>query len=408
MSVTIDDIRAARIRIADAVVTTPWRVSRTLSQLAGATLSLKFENLQFTASFKERGALNTLLQLSEDQRRRGVIAMSAGNHAQGVAYHAQRLGIAATIVMPRGTPFVKIEQTKHFGPKILIEGEGLSEAEDFSKQRAERDRLVFVHPYDDPAIIAGQGTVALEMLEADPAIEVLVIPVGGGGLIAGCAIAAKAVNPGIEIIGVETERYPSMSEALRGAPATSGGVTIAEGIAVARPGTHTLPVVRELVSEVLVVPEAEIERAVLLLLEIEKTVVEGAGAAGLAAVLADRERFAGRRLGLLLSGGNIDARMLSNIILRGLVREGRLARAAVEIADLPGSLARVAQIIGDNDGNIVDVAHERAFTRMPIKSAALLVVFETRNRAHADAILAALTAAGFPARLLEAPPPGTP
>jgi threonine dehydratase len=403
MTVTIADIRAARARIGGAVEETPCRVSRTLSAIAGAEIALKFENLQFTASFKERGALNKLLQLGDDERARGVIAMSAGNHAQGVAYHAQRLGIAASIVMPRGTPFIKVEQTSHFGPRIVFEGESLGEAEDFARALAEREGFAFVHPYDDEAIIAGQGTVALEMLEARPDLEALVVPVGGGGLIAGCATAAKALKPGIEVVGVETELYPSMVQALRGEAATSGGATIAEGIAVDRPGTHTLPVVRELVSEVLVVPEAEIERAVLLLLEIEKTVVEGAGAAGLAAVLAMPERFAGRKVGIVLSGGNIDARMLATIVMRGLVREGRLARMGVEIADLPGNLARVAQIIGEGGGNIVEVYHERAFTRMPIKSAALFVIIETRNRAHAEEILAALGEGGFPARQLELP-----
>jgi threonine dehydratase len=403
MTVTIADIRAARARIGEAVEDTPCRVSRTLSAIAGAEIALKFENHQFTASFKERGALNKLLQLGAEESARGVIAVSAGNHAQGVAYHAQRLGIPASIVMPRGTPFIKVEQTSHFGPRIVFEGDRLAEAEDFARALAEREGLAFVHPYDDEQIIAGQGTVALEMLEARPDLEVLVVPVGGGGLIAGCATAAKALKPRLEVVGVETELYPSMDQALRGEAATSGGASIAEGIAVARPGSRTLPVVRELVSEVLVVPEAEIERAVLLLLEIEKTVVEGAGAAALAAVLANPARFTGRKVGLVLSGGNIDARMLANIVMRGLVREGRLARMVVEIADLPGNLARVAQIIGEGGGNIVEVYHERAFTRMPIKSAALFVVIETRNRAHADDILAALGDGGFPARLLELP-----
>jgi threonine dehydratase len=398
MSITFADIEAARARIAGAVEVTPCRVSRTLSAVTEATLALKFENQQFTGSFKERGARNTLLQLTPEQRARGVIAMSAGNHAQGVAYHARQLGIAATIVMPRGTPYLKIAQTEHFAPRILIEGEGLAGAEDFARELGKQDGLVFVHPYDDEAIIAGQGTLVLEMLEAEPDLDMLVVPVGGGGLISGCAIAAKGVNPDIEVIGVETELYPSMRQALAGEAATSGGATIAEGIAVSRPGSRTLPLVRELVSEVVSVPEAEIERAVLLLLEIEKTVVEGAGAAGLAAILADPKRFAGRRVGLVLSGGNIDSRMLSNIILRGLVREGRLTRAMVEIPDLPGSLADVARIIGDAQANIVDVSHERAFTRMPVKSTALLVVFETRDRAHAEAVLAALGEAGFRAQ----------
>ena len=406
MTVTIDDIRAARARLGDDVVVTPCLVSRTLSAITGATVVLKFENHQFTASFKERGARNRLLQLDGAARRRGVIAVSAGNHAQGVAYHAQLLAIPAIIVMPRGTPFIKIEQTSHFGPEVKLEGDSLAEAEDFARALAERERLTLIHPYDDEAIIAGQGTIALEMLEAAPDIDVLVVPVGGGGLIAGNAIAAKAVKPGIEVVGVETELYPAMYQALHGEPVRAGGATIAEGIAVSRPGKLTLPVVKELVAEVMVVPESEIERAVLLLLEIEKTVVEGAGAAGLAALLARPERFKGRTVGLILSGGNIDVRLLANIVMRGLVREGRLERIMVEIADAPGNLARVADIIGRAGANIVEVYHERAFTRMPIKTAALVVVMEIRNRDHGRAILEALVAAGFPARPLELPAPG--
>jgi len=405
MTISVEDVRAAQARIADAVEVTPCRVSRTLSAITGATTVLKFENQQFTASFKERGALNRLLHLTDDEKKRGVIAVSAGNHAQGVAYHAQRLGVPATIVMPRATPFIKIEQTSHFGPRVLLEGERLRDAETFARALAEKEGLTFIHPYDDEAVIVGQGTIALEMLEACPDIDTLVIPIGGGGLIAGNAVGAKAIKPDIEIVGVETELYPSMYQTLRGEEPTSGGSTIAEGIAVGRPGELTLPIVRELVSEVLLVGEADIERAVLMLLEVEKTVVEGAGASGLAAMLRHPQRFAGRTVGLVLCGGNIDARLLSSIVMRGLVREGRLARVMIEISDLPGNLARVAEIIGDQGANIVEVYHERAFTHMPIKSAALIVVMETRNRDHGTQVLDVLKEAGFPATEIEHPEP---
>lgn len=401
MTVTLDDIRAAQSRIAGAVSVTPCVISRTLSEITGAKLHLKFENLQYTASFKERGALNKLLSLSETQRAAGVIAMSAGNHAQGVAYHAQRLNIPATIVMPKATPFIKVEQTNHFGPRIVLEGATLGEAEDHARRIAADEGLTFVHPYDDDLIIAGQGTVALEMLAEFPDLDMLVIPIGGGGLIAGNAIAARGLNPEIEIVGVESEPYASMSAALSGAGRHKGGATIAEGIAVGRPGTRTLPVVRELVSDIVVVPESDIERAVLMLLEIEKSVVEGAGAAGLAALLHAPERFAGRKVGLLLCGGNIDARILSSIILRGLVREGRMMRVMVEITDAPGVLAQVAEIIGEAGGNIVEVYHERAFSSLPVKSAALIVAIETRNSDHGQDIMRRLDENGFASTLLD-------
>ena len=402
MPVTIEDIRAAAAAIAGGIVHTPCMHSRTLSEICGARLFLKLENLQYTASFKERGALNKLLALSAAERRAGVIAMSAGNHAQGVAYHAQRLGIPATIVMPRVTPFIKVEQTRHFAPRLEFEGDSLAEAEDFARALASQEGLTFVHPYDDDRIVAGQGTIALEMLEAHPDLDMLVVPVGGGGLIAGNAVAAKALRPEIEIVGVESETYPSMDDALHGRPTATGGPTMAEGIAVSRPGAANLAIVRELVSDIVVVPEAAIERAALMLLEVEKTVVEGAGAAGLAALLHRPDRFAGRAVGLILSGGNIDARMLSSIVLRGLVREGRMMRVRVEITDAPGNLAQVAQIIGEAGANIVEVYHERAFSSLPIKSAALVVVVETRNATHGQDMLERLAAAGFPARPLDA------
>ncbi len=402
MTVSIDDVRAARERIKGAVVETPCLLSRTLSEITGARVVLKFENHQFTASFKERGALNKLLSLTEAERAAGVIAMSAGNHAQGVAFHAQRLGIPATIVMPRVTPFIKVEQTRHFAPRLKFEGDNLAEAEDFARVLASQEGLTFVHPYDDDRVVAGQGTIALEMLEAHPDLDMLVVPVGGGGLIAGNAIAAKVLRPDIEIVGVESETYPSMDDALHGRPTATGGPTMAEGIAVSRPGAANLAIVRELVSDIVVVPEADIERAVLMLLEVEKTVVEGAGAAGLAALLHRPDRFAGRAVGLILSGGNIDARMLSSIVLRGLVREGRMMRVRVEITDAPGNLAQVAQIIGEAGANIVEVYHERAFSSLPIKSAALVVVVEIRNAPHGQDMLECLAAAGFPARPLDA------
>jgi threonine dehydratase len=402
VTVTINDVRAARDRIKGTVIDTPCLLSGTLSEITGARVVLKFENHQFTASFKERGALNKLLSLTEAERAAGVIAMSAGNHAQGVAYHAQRLGIPATIVMPRVTPFIKVEQTRHFAPRLEFEGDSLAEAEDFARALASQEGLTFVHPYDDDRIVAGQGTIALEMLEAHPDLDMLVVPVGGGGLIAGNAVAAKALRPEIEIVGVESETYPSMDDALHGRPTATGGPTMAEGIAVSRPGAANLAIVRELVSDIVVVPEADIERAALMLLEVEKTVVEGAGAAGLAALLHRPDRFAGRAVGLILSGGNIDARMLSSIVLRGLVREGRMMRVRVEITDAPGNLAQVAQIIGEAGANIVEVYHERAFSSLPIKSAALVVVVETRNATHGQDMLERLAAAGFPARPLDA------
>ena len=315
---------------------TPCLRSRTLSDITGAELWLKFENLQYTASFKERGALNRLAQLTPEQAAAGVIAMSAGNHAQGVAYHARRLGIPATIVMPRHTPFVKVENTRRFGARVLLEGEGVEEAALHAWEIAARDGLTFVHPFDDAAVIAGQGTLALEMLEAAPGLEVLVVPIGGGGLIGGMATAAKAVNPRIEIVGVEAALYPSVYRRLRGLPALAGGPTIAEGIAVKEPGNLTYPIIERLVSEVLLVEEAAIEAAVLQLLEIEKTVAEGAGAAGLAAVMSHPDRFRGRRVGLVLCGGNIDSRLLSAVILRGLVRTQRLVRLRVGVPDSPG------------------------------------------------------------------------
>ncbi|UCE88001.1 MAG: threonine ammonia-lyase, partial [Deltaproteobacteria bacterium] len=341
MAVHLRDIQAAAEAIAGSVVRTPCTRSRTLSEITGAQVILKFENHQFTASFKDRGALVKLLTLTPEERSAGVIAMSAGNHAQAVAYHAQRLGIPATIVMPRTTPNVKVERTRAFGAEVILHGAGLDAAREHAEALARQRKLVLVHPYDDEHIIAGQGTIALEMLDAFRDLETLVVPIGGGGLIAGVATAAKALRPEIEIVGVEAARFPAMLQAIRGEPIECGSETLAEGIAVVEPGRCTLPVIRERVDEILLVGEGDIEAAVLLLLEVEKTVVEGAGAAGLAALLQHRSRFAGRQVGLILSGGNIDLLALSSIIQRGLVRSGRLVRLHVGIPDVPGALAEV-------------------------------------------------------------------
>jgi threonine dehydratase len=389
-TVSLADIRAAARRIAGAVEATPCVHSRTLSKLTGAEVFLKFENLQFTASFKERGALNKLLSLSEADRRRGVIAMSAGNHAQAVAYHAARLGIPATIVMPRGSPNTKIRNTQVHGASVVLEGENLFEAGKHARALAARDNLVFVHPYEDPLIIAGQGTVALEMLEAVPDLEMLVVPVGGGGLISGMASAARSLNPAIQIYGVESKNYPSMHQRLNGLPVECGGDTIAEGIAVKDVGNIAFGIIRELVQEVLVVKEETIERAVVALIEIEKTVAEGAGGAALAALLEQPRLFAGKRVGLPISGGNIDSRVLASVLMRGLVRDARLVRLRVTMPDISGSLARVAGLIADGGGNIVEVQHQRVFGTASVKSTEIEFLIETRDREHTDALIARL------------------
>jgi threonine dehydratase len=396
--ITLEDIQRAAATLAGQVANTPCLHSRTLSVLTGAEIHLKFENHQFTASFKERGALNRLTALKADERRRGVIAASAGNHAQGVAHHAQRLGIPATIVMPQFTPQVKVERTRAFGAEVVLTGENFDAAYAHAQTLAQQRNLVFIHPYNDPLVMAGQGTIALEMLAAVPALDVLVVPIGGGGLIAGMATAAKALRPDLQIIGVQSRRFPSMQCALTGATPVFGASTIAEGIAVKTPGTQTLPVIRERVDEVLLVDEGDFERAILMLLEIEKTVVEGAGAAGLAAVLANPERFRGRRVGLVLCGGNIDPLTLAFIIARGLVRTGRLARVVVELDDRPGALARATAAIAAAGANIEEVHHQRAFTRVAVQSAEVLFVIQIRDHAHTAAVIAHLSAAGFQAR----------
>jgi len=392
--VTLDDIRAAAKRIAGALEPTPCVHSRTLSKLTGAEVFLKFENLQFTASFKERGALNKLLSLSDTDRRRGVIAMSAGNHAQAVAYHAARLGIPATIVMPRGSPNTKIRNTQVHGATVVLEGDNLFEAGKHARGLAARDNLVFVHPYEDALIIAGQGTVALEMLEAVPDLEMLVVPVGGGGLISGMATAARSLNPNIQIYGVESKNYPSMHQRLNNLPVECGGDTIAEGIAVKDVGNIAFGIIRELVKEVLVVKEETIERAVVALIEIEKTVAEGAGGAALAALLEHPVRFAGKRIGLPISGGNIDSRVLASVLMRGLVRDARLVRVRVTMPDISGSLAKVAGLIADGGGNIVEVQHQRVFSTASAKSTEIEFLIETRDREHTEALIARLESNG--------------
>jgi threonine dehydratase len=399
--VNLAAIEAAREVLSGHVVNTPFLHSRTLSDITGATVFLKFENHQFTASFKERGALNKLMSLSADEKKRGVIAASAGNHAQGVAHHATRLGIPSTIVMPLNTPNVKVEMTEKHGAKVVLHGEVFDEAKAHALDCAARESLVFVHPYDDAKVIAGQGTLALEMLGAVPDLDALCIAIGGGGLIGGIATAAKAINPNIEIVGVETARFPSMYVAIKGGTTNFGPSTIAEGIAVKEPGLLTREIVARLVDDILLVDEGDIEEAIVLLLEIEKTVVEGAGAASLAAMMKYPDRFAGKRVGLVLCGGNIDPLMLAEIIQRGMVRAGRLSRLTVQIRDTPGALATITAIIAESNANIAEVHHQRAFTNLPVQSAEVSFVLKTRNAAHVEVIVARLSEAGFPARAYE-------
>ena len=394
---SLTDIEQAAQRLQGQVLQTPCVESRTLSQLTGAQLYLKFENLQYTASFKERGACNKLAQLSADERQRGVIAMSAGNHAQGVAYHAQRLGIRAIIVMPRFTPGVKIERTRGFGAEVVLHGDTLDESRQHALELAERDGLVFVHPYDDEAIVAGQGTVGLEMLREVPELETLVIAVGGGGLIAGIATAARALKPGIEIIGVQTSRFPGMVNAIKGTHYPQGTSTIADGIAVGTPGVIAKAIIAQKVDDMLLVDEGDIEQAMVMLLEIEKTLVEGAGAAGLAALLKYPARFAGKKVGLVLCGGNIDPLLLAAIIERGMVRAGRLARIRVSARDIPGSLAHITATVADAGANIEEVHHQRAFTVLAAQNVEIELVLQTRGRDHIAQVLAALNTAGFEA-----------
>lgn len=396
----LHDIEAAAERLSGHVLDTPFVASRTLSQLTGCEVFLKFENLQYTASFKERGACNKLSQLTAQERARGVVAMSAGNHAQGVAYHAQRLGIRAVIVMPRFTPGVKIDRTQGFGAQVVLHGDTLDEARAHAYALAQQQGLVFVHPYDDEAIVAGQGTVALEMLRVQPDLDTLVVAVGGGGLVAGMATAAKALKPNIRIVGVQTERFPAMFNAINGTHLPQGSSTIAEGIAVGTPGQITQAIVRDKVDDLVLVDEGDIEQAIVMLLEIEKTLVEGAGAAGLAAVLKHPERFAGQKVGLVLCGGNIDPLLLASIIERGMVRAGRLARIQVNARDVPGNLARITATVAEAGANIDEVHHQRAFTLLAAQNVAIELVLQTRGREHIAQVIERLRQAGFDTQLL--------
>ena len=398
--VGLADVKEAADVLRGHINATPCLASRTLSQICGCDIWVKFENLQFTASFKERGALNRLNALGEEERRRGVIAMSAGNHAQGVAYHAGRLGIPATIVMPEATPFIKVEHTENFGARVILHGRTLEESQGEALRLGAERGLTFVPPYDDAHIIAGQGTIALEMLAAAPELDSLVVPIGGGGLISGIATAAKALKPGIEVIGVQVASYPTMWQALHGEAPKAGGETIAEGIAVKNVGALTLSIIKQLVDDVVLVEDAQVEQAVAMFLSIEKTVSEGAGAVGLAAVLADRERFAGKKVGLVLSGGNIDSRLLAQVIMRQLVHEGRIVALRVSISDRPGALGKIATLVGEAGGNIIEAMHQRLFTNANIKAAELELTVECRSPRHARRVIDLLEENGFPVKLL--------
>ncbi len=394
-----NDILAAAQRLQGHVLRTPCVASQTLSEITGAQVFLKFENLQFTASFKERGACNRLAQLTPEQSALGVIAMSAGNHAQGVAYHAQRLGLHAVIVMPRFTPGVKVDRTRGFGAEVILHGDTLEEARAHAFSLAEQRQLTFVHPYDDEAIVAGQGTVALEMLEEVPDLDTLVVAIGGGGLISGMATVVKALKPSIEMVGVQTVRFPAMFNAIKGTRHPQGTSSIAEGIAVGTPGRIPMEIIRQRVDDLVLVDEGDIEQALVMLLEVEKTLVEGAGAVGLAALLKYPDRFQGKRVGLVLCGGNIDPLLLAAIIERGMVRAGRLARIRVGARDVPGSLARITAMVAEAGANIEEVHHQRAFTTLSAQNAEIELVVQTRGHAHVQDVLGVLRASGFDAQL---------
>ncbi|MGE4562462.1 MAG: threonine ammonia-lyase [Rhodospirillales bacterium] len=400
MSITIDNIRSAADALAGQVLRTPSIDSRVLSDLCGTEIVLKLENMQITGSFKPRGAYMKLTSLSDDERTAGVVAASAGNHAQGVAYHAHRLGIPATVYMPEATPFTKIARTESLGAHVELCGKTLAEARQFAMEIVERKDMIFVHPYDDELVVTGQGTVGLELLSDVPDLDAMVVPIGGGGVMAGSAIAAKALVPYIDMIGVEASAFPSMSQALKGEKLESGGATIADGIAVKEPGTVTRPIIEELISDILIVDETALENAVQVFIERQRLVVEGAGAAGLAAVLDNPERFKGMKTGIIVTGGNIDSRILSSILMRGLVREGQLVRLRVHITDAPGVLSTVAGLIGACGGNIIEVYHHRLFRDVPVKEADVDVVVETLDVEHVREITEKLTQAGFGVRLL--------
>jgi threonine dehydratase len=394
-TITVGDIREAAARLQGEVSETPCLPSRTLSAICGCEVFLKFENLQFTASFKERGALNKMAQLTPEERAKGVLAVSAGNHAQAVAYHAERMGIKATIVMPRFASSVKVENTRGFGAEVVLEGDTFEDARVAGLELAAERGYTLVHPFDDPAVIAGQGTIGLEMLAQQPEIDTLVIAIGGGGLIAGIATAARAMKPGIRVVGVQTERFPAAWNAKHGQNRESRQATIADGIGVKHPGVLTMPVIDALVDDVVLVSEDDIEQAILMLLEIEKTVVEGAGAVGLAAVMKDKARFAGRKVGLVLCGGNIEPLVLAEIIERGMVKSGRLARLRVDVRDVPGALADVAALLARLGANIDEVQHQRAFTSLSVERVQIEVVVQTRGAAHIEKILAAMRKQGY-------------
>ncbi|MDB5474707.1 MAG: threonine dehydratase [Phenylobacterium sp.] len=402
MTLSFDDILAARDRLAGHIERTPCRYSRTLSEITGAQVWVKFENLQFTAAFKERGALNALLQLGENARKRGVIAASAGNHSQGLAYHAARLGIPVTIVMPKGTPFVKVQQTRAHGAEVVIDGEGYDEASACALKLCDDRELTFVHPFNDVAVMAGQGTVALEMLEDVPELEVLPVPIGGGGLIAGVATAAKHMNKDISIVGVEPAMYPSFTARMRGVNTASavGASTIAEGIAVKAVGDESYAIARPLIDEVMLIEEPFFERAIALYCNVEKTVAEGAGAASLAALLAHPRKFRGKKCGLIITGGNIDTRLLASVLTRELVREQRLVSLRIIGDDRPGLLANVATVIGQMGANIVEVAHNRLALDVPAKGAEFDIMIETRDARHAQEVMDALRERGYPPRVV--------
>ena len=400
MNLTFESIKAAAARLDGHIEKTPLRRSRTLSEITGADVWVKFENQQFTAAYKERGALNKLLQLSETEKRRGVIAASAGNHAQGLAYHGARLGIPVTIIMPRTTPFVKVEQTRNFGADVVLHADTYDEASEYAMTLGEERQMVFVHPFNDVDVMAGQGTIALEMLEQAPDLEMLPVPIGGGGLISGVATAAKAIKPDIRIIGVEPAMYPSFQARMRGQTAVAGGQTIAEGIAVQTVGELTFAIARPLIEDVLLIEEPAFERAIALYCNVEKTIAEGAGAASLAALLSYPELFKGRSCGLILTGGNIDTRLLASVLTRELVRAQRIVSLRFVGDDRPGLLATVSLTIGTHGANIIEVAHNRLSLDVPAKGAEFDVMIETRDARHTEEIINALTAAGCPPRML--------
>ncbi|WP_139792353.1 threonine ammonia-lyase [Henriciella litoralis] len=398
LPISLEDVQDAARILDGQIERTPMRLSRTLSAITGATVWIKFENQQFTAAFKERGALNKLARLTDEEKSAGVIAASAGNHAQGVAYHGRRLGIPVTIAMPVTTPFNKVEHTRAFGARVLLEGTTFDEAKAYAQTIREEEGLTWIHPFDDPLIMAGQGTAAIEMFEDGPELDVLVVPIGGGGLISGMATVSKALSPKTKVIGVQAAMYPSMFAAIKGQDSKSGGASIAEGISVKEPGQLTRKVVEELVDEIVLVEEEHLERAITLFADVEKTIAEGAGAAGLAALLAHPEKFAGKTVGLILCGGNIDTRLLASVLTRALVREKRLANIRIIGDDRPGLLALVSKIIGDNGANIMEVAHNRIALDVPAKGAEFDILMETRDAQHTQDIIDALASAGYPPR----------